>query len=713
MLLTMTRITTPAPTTIPAIPFLLVLFMASAGALAQAPSTIPAGTTPFTYTDMLMLDRISGLQVDPSGHYALFTVRATDMARNKGVRSLWMKDLTRPTTPEVRLAVSDSGADGAQWSPDGKSIYFLSARGGGGSTQVWRTDIKGTKTEMITHLPLDVQAYRIAPDGKGLVVALAVLPNAKGDEIEGTVKAQSEKRMGSGTVYTGVFVRHWDTWADGTRGHLFYIKLNSADAPFIPIALTPGYDGDVPSKPFGDEGDFCISPDSRTVYFSGREAGRREPWSTNFDIYSVPLSGGPLTNLSAGNKAWDAAPRMSSDGLTLAYKAMKRPGFEADRFEVQLRDIATGTVRPLAATWDRSVEDLQWSADGKSIYVTAADMGCQRLFRIDVKSGAVTTLSKDGHIDAYAETSKGWVFLKSALSGPSQLYLARPTSALIDVAATNLTAVNTVLKSKAFGAYEQFSFPGWNDETVHGYVVKPVGFAEGRKYPVVFLIHGGPQGSFGDGWSFRWNPQTYAGAGYAVVMIDFHGSTGYGQAFCDAISQHWGDRPLEDLQKGWAHVLKTYPFIDADRAAALGASYGGFMVNWIAGKWKAPWKCLVSHDGVFDQRSMGYTTEEQWFTEWEQGANVYDAPAEYDEFNPALFAKDWSVPMLIIHSDLDYRIPVEQGIGAFTALKAMDVPSRFLRFPDENHWVLKPRNSMQWHATVFDWLDAYLRGVMK
>jgi acylaminoacyl-peptidase len=691
----------------------LIWSIGSAAACAQRAKVPPPAATPFTYTDMLLLDRISGLNVDPSGRSALFTVRATNMEKNRGVRSLWLKDLGRVSRPEVRLAVSDSGADGAQWSPDGKSIFFLSSRGGGGTTQVWRTDIDGVKAEQVTHLPLDVQAFRLAPDGKGLVVGLAVFPDATGDEIGATAKKLAEKRSGSGTVYSRVFVRHWDTWADGTRNHLFYVKLNSADAPFLPIALTPGFDGDVPSKPFGDEGDFCISPDSRMVYFSAREAGRREPWSTNFDIYAVDIAGGPLTDLSTANRAWDASPRVSPDGSTLAYKAMRRPGFEADRFEIQLRDLATGTVRPLAAAWDRSVEDMQWSADGKSIYVTAGDVGCQRLFRIDVKSGLVTTLSKDGHIDAFAETPKGFVFLKSALNSPSQLFAAAPKAALIDVDAMNLTTVNVVVKNKVFGAYEQFSFPGWNNETVHGYVVKPVGYEEGRTYPVAFLIHGGPQGSFGDGWSFRWNPQTYAGAGYAVVMIDFHGSTGYGQAFCDAISQHWGDRPLEDLQKGWAHALKTYPFLDGDRAAALGASYGGFMVNWIAGKWKEPWKCLVSHDGVFDQRSMGYTTEEQWFTEWEQGASVYDAPDRYDTFNPALHVKNWSVPMLIIHSDLDHRIPVEQGIGAFTALQAMDVPSQFLRFPDENHWVLKPQNSMQWHRTVFDWLNGYLRGGVK
>lgn len=662
--------------------------------------------TPFTYEDMLLLDRISGLAVSPDGTKALFTVRATDMEKNRGVRSLWMKDLTKPAAPEVKLPVGEGGANDATWSKDSRFIYFLSGRGADHTTQLWRCDATGNNPEQMTHLPLDIGAFRLTPDAKAAVVSLAVITSTTEDELALTLMTLAEKAMGSGTVYDRVFVRHWDTWADGTRNHLYHIPLGAADAK--PTALTPGYDGDVPSKPFGDNSDFVISPDGRMVYFSARLAGTTEPWSTNFNIYSVPISGGPLMDLTANNLAWDASPRVSPDGKTLAYKAMKRPGFEADRFELQLRDLTTGTHRALAATWDRSVEDMAWSADGKSIYVTAQDLGCQRLFRIDVKSGAVTTLSKDGHIDAFVQLPKGFVFLKSGMTSPSQMFASSPKGSLIDVGATNLTNVNAVLKSKTFGAYEQFSFPGWNDETVRGFVLKPANYVDGSKYPVAFIIHGGPQGSFGDMWSFRWNAQTYAGAGYAVVMIDFHGSTGYGQAFCDAISQHWGDRPLEDLKKGWAFALRTYPFLDGDRAAALGASYGGFMVNWIAGKWKEPWKCLVSHDGVFDQRSMGYTTEEQWFTDWEQGASAFTDPAAYDTFNPALHAKDWSVPMLIIHSDLDHRIPVEQGIGAFTALQHKGVPSKFLRFPDENHWVLKPRNSMQWHSTVFGWLKEHI-----
>jgi acylaminoacyl-peptidase len=262
-----------------------------------------------------------------------------------------------------------------------------------------------------------------------------------------------------------------------------------------------------------------------------------------------------------------------------------------------------------------------------------------------------------------------------------------------------------------FGAYEPFTFPGWNGETVHGYVVKPAGFVAGKRYPVAFIVHGGPQGSFADGWSYRWNPQTYAGAGFASVFVDFHGSTGYGQAFTDAISAHWGDRPLEDLQKGWSAALTRYPFLDGNRACALGASYGGFMIYWMEGVWSAPWKCLVDHDGVFDNRMMGYATEELWFSEWENGhATPWENPGNYERFNPINHVADWHTPMLVIHSGRDYRIPLEQGLAAFTALQRKGIASEFLTFPDENHWVLKPQNSVEWHTTVLDWLRRWAGG---
>lgn len=672
-------------------------------------TTFARSMKPFTYQDMLMLDRISGLSVQPDGQFAVFNVRATDMENNKGVSTLWLKDLAEPDSPETKLAISDGGASNAQWSPDGKTLYFLSSRSSDGINQLWRSDAKGEIAAQVTTLPLDIQAYRITPDGKGLVFALAVFPACKGNEIDCTVERHKQRKAdkATGTLYTKMFVRHWDTWEDGTRNHLFYMPLDGSRPP---IPLMDGLDGDTPYKPWGGSGDFAISPDSRTVYFSVRLEGAKEPWSTNFDLFSIPITGGEPTNLTAENPAWDASPLPSPDGKTLAYLAMKRPGFEADRFWIQLRDLATGKVTTLAGDWDRSVSSMKWSKDGKSLYAVAQDVGRTKLFRVDVKTGKVTSMSKDGRIDAFFETPKGFVFLKSGLNNPSQLYVAKPEAKLIDQGATKLTAINKELETMAFGEYEQFNFKGWNDETVYGYVIKPANYEEGKKYPVAFLIHGGPQGSFSESWSFRWNPQTYAGAGYAVVMIDFHGSTGYGQEFTDAISTHWGDRPLEDLQKGWAYALKTYPFLDGDRAAALGASYGGFMVNWIAGVWQEPFKCLVSHNGVFDQRAMGYSTEELWFTDWEVGVDVFNDPAAYDTFNPLMHAKDWKVPMLVIHSDHDYRIPLSQGLGVFTALQHNNVESEFLHFPDESHWVLKPQNSMMWHKTVFAWLDKYIGG---
>jgi len=680
-----------------------------AGSVSLAALCGVSQAAPLTYSEMIRLDRINGFKLDPTGRYAVLSIRVTDMEQNKGVNSIWLKDLSQPAVPEVKLGVSEGGASNAQFGPDG-TIYFISGRGEGGTDQVWKTDLTGAAATQVTHLPLDVQAYQITPDGKGLVVGLAVFPECHkaengGNEIACTVQKQTDRKAdkSSGTVYDKIFVRHWDTWADGTRNHLFYVPLTGGDA----IALTGGYDGDVPSKPYGDEADYTISPDSKTVWFSAREAGKSEPWSTNFDIYSVPVTGGALTNHTTENKAWDGTPRVSPDGKTVAYLAMKRPGFEADRFGIMLMD-ESGKVRELAPDWDRSVSGMQWSKDGKSLLVDADDVGKHLLFRVDVKTGKVTPLTKNGHISAYAETPRGMVFLQDSLDRPSTFYQAKPKATFLDDGATNLTKFDSVLDGLTTGQYEQFSFKGWNDEEVHGYVIKPVGYEAGKTYPVAFLIHGGPQGSFGDGWSYRWNPQTYAGAGYAVVMIDFHGSTGYGQAFEDAISQHWGDRPLEDLQKGWDYALAKYSFLDGDRACALGASYGGFMVNWIAGNWKQPWKCLVSHDGVFDSRNMGYSTEELWFEEWEQGGVVYDDPAKYDTFNPALHAKDWSVPMLVIHSDKDYRIPIEQGIGVFTALQRQGIESEFLRFPDENHWVLKPANSLKWHDTVFNWLDSHI-----
>jgi len=379
------------------------------------------------------------------------------------------------------------------------------------------------------------------------------------------------------------------------------------------------------------------------------------------------------------------------------------PGFEAARYRILLRDLSTGSTRELAAEWDHSAETLEWSADGKTLFTKADDIGQNRLFAVDVASGKVSALTPEGHVEGFALTATGAVIAHNNLSRPTDLFV------LEDRKLRQLTQHNReALQGLQFGSYEQFSFKGWNNETVYGYAVKPVGFEAGKKYPVAFIVHGGPQGSMGNHFHYRWNPQTYAGAGYAVVFIDFHGSTGYGQKFTDSISGDWGGKPLEDLQKGWAHALGQYDWLDGTRAAALGASYGGYMTNWIAGNWPDAFKALVTHCGIFDNRSMAYSTEELWFDEWEMQGTPYEQPANYEEHNPVNMVKHWKTPTLVIHGAKDYRVPLEQGIAAFTALQRRGVPSQFLRFPDENHWVLKPQNSVQWHQSVEAWLKQWL-----
>ncbi len=670
---------------------------------AAAQTAAPSGRA-FTAADLVGLDRASDLHVSPDGTMAALTLRATDLAKNKGVTTLRLIDLRAADAPARVFEAAPAGSNTPRWSADGNSLYFLSG------DQVWRAPVAGGPAVQVTTLPLDVQAFRLSPDGRRIVVALAVFPDA---EDPAATKVRMDARASdkaSGHVYDRLFVRHWDAWADGTRNHLFSLALDAdGKASGAAVPLMPGFDGDTPSKPFGGDDDFSISPDGRTVFFSARLAGKSEPWSTNFDVYATPIDGSAAPrDLTAANKAWDAQPTASPDGRYLAYRAMKRPTFEADRFGVMVMDLKTGATREVDAGFDRSAEALTWSPDGRTLYATAGDMQAGKLFAIDVASGKATPLVGTGHVNAYELGRGGAIYyLADSMAAPAQLYRTT-TRGGAPVQLSRFDADR--LSGVEMAPYESFAFPGWNGETVHGWVVKPHGYVAGKKYPVAFLIHGGPQGSWTDSWSYRWNPQTWAGKGYAVVMVDFHGSTGYGQAFTDAISNHWGDRPLEDLQKGWAAALGKYPWLDGANACALGASYGGFMVNWIAGNWSAPWKCLVTHDGVFDARMMSYATEELWFDEWEHGGKTYaQDPAAYERFNPVNHVAAWTKPQLIIHSDRDYRIPVEQGIGAFTALQRRGVESEFLHFPDENHWVLKPANSLLWHRTVEAWLDAHLK----
>ena len=673
-----------------------------------APLSASAETTakaPFTIRDLVAYERVSSPTLSPNGRLAVFAVRQTDLAANRGKTGLWIEDLfARDAAPPVRFTAEGLNVNSPGFSPDGQTVYFLSAKSG--SMQLWSQAVGSQSAVQVSDLPLDIGSYKLSPDGKHVAFSLEVFPDCA--DIACTKQRLEAKaaNKASGMLFDKLFIRHWDTYADGRRNQLFIAPLQNGKLGTAVRAAN--VDGDIPSKPFGDAGEYAWAPDGQSLVFSVRIAGKTEAWSTNFDLYHVPVDGkAKPRNLTEANKAWDTSPVFSPDGKTLYYRAMKRPGFEADRFAIMAMDLATGKTREVAPRLDNSAESLAISDDGKTLFTTTQDTGEMPLFAIDIANGEAALVAREGSVREFAVAGNQVLFTRDRLDSPAQLFLSDASGrSARQISVNNREAMDKT----AWGAFEQFTFIGWNDQTVHGYVVKPANYVEGRKYPVAFLIHGGPQGSFSNGWSYRWNPQTYAGQGFAVIMIDFHGSTGYGQAFTDAISGHWGDRPLEDLQKGYAHALKKYRFLDSNRACALGASYGGYMVNWIAGNWPEPWKCLVNHDGVFDTRMMGYATEELWFTEWENGGTPFDVPQNYEKFNPVNHVAKWRVPMLVVQGELDYRIPPEQGIATFTALQRKGIESQLLLFPDENHWVLKPQNSILWHDTVNSWLKRWTSG---
>jgi len=655
----------------------------------------------FMPTDLNRLARVSDPQVSPDGRFVVYVQRDADLDANRGRNDLWLVDLDSPKQKPRRLTQHSANDTHPRWSVDGSSVYFLSSRAG--SMQVWRLPLTGGEAVQITDYPLEVSTFKFSPDGSRIALAMDMLADCADMKCTSDRLEEAGKRKATARVYDRLFIRHWDTWSNQTRSHLFVALMNADGRAGAPNDVSRPLDADVPSKPDGGDEEFTFSPDSSHIVFSARVAGKTEPWSTNFDLYEASSDGrAPLRNLTAGNPAWDTQPVYLRSG-DLAWLAMKRPGFEADRFGIMISH--AGKVRELAPQWDVSVARLDVSEDGKALLATASDLGQHPLYSVDPASGAVSKLSADGYVADFSPGRRGNVVVWHDIATPPDLYLLAGRAA-----PRRLTSVNAaLLATKDLSPFEQYNFKGWNGETVYGYVVKPFGFAANRKFPVAFVVHGGPQVSFANHWNWRWNAQAFAARGYGVVFIDFHGSPGYGQAFTDAISQHWGDRPFEDLQKGLAAATQQFPWLDSSRACSLGASYGGYMQNWIAGNWPDGFKCIVNHDGIFDTRSMYYSTEELWFTEWENGGPYYDNAETHERFNPANFVKNWRTPMLVIHGEQDFRVPDTQGISTFTALQRRGIESRLVYFPDENHWVLKPANSIFWYTTVLDWLDAHTK----
>jgi len=671
---------------------LLLPFVAVALPAAAAPH-------PFNVRDLVAMDRLSELQGSPDGSRLVFTRSVLDSAANRRRTDVW---LMKADGSGLKALTTDAASDtNPVWHPDGRQVFFLSSRSG--TSQVWKVEADSGAETQITKLPLPVGSFKLSPDGALLVVSLEVFVDCDTLACTTTRLDAKTKAASSGQVFDHLFVRHWDTWSDGRRSHVFVVPV----AGGAPIDVMKGLDADSPSRPFGSAEEFTFSPDGKSVVFAARDAGREEAWSTNLDIFVAPIDGRTKPrNLTAANPATDTAPSFSPDGKWLAWAAMKRPTFEADRLRLVVRGWPDGPERVVTEGWDRSVGEIRWSPDGRTVYTTADNLGQRSLFAIDVATGAVATLIKDGHMTSPVATGERVAVLLDNLRTPADVYSVGRGGGAV----TQLTTVNAArIADVRLGEPEQFSFTGAHGDTVYGWVVRPTGFEAAKKYPIAFLIHGGPQGSFSNNFHYRWNAQTYAGAGYGTVMIDFHGSTGYGQGFTDAIRDDWGGAPLEDLQKGLDAAIAKYPWLDGTNACALGASYGGFMINWIAGNWPDRFRCLVSHDGNLDERAAYFGTEELWFPEWEHEGTPWEHPEGYSKHNPVDHVAKWKTPMLVVHGGLDFRIPYVQGLSTFTVLQRRGIPSKLLFFPDENHWVLKPANSILWHDTVLSWLDQWTK----
>ncbi|HTJ41661.1 MAG TPA: S9 family peptidase, partial [Kofleriaceae bacterium] len=600
-----------------------------------------AGLTP---DDMLAMQRVGEPIVSPDGKWIAFDVRDTDLDANRGRYDVWVAAVDGSKTS--RLTTDPENDNAPAWSPDGKWIYFLSSRGG--SSQVWRIAPTGGEAEQVTKLATDVGGFRVFPDGKRLLLAIEVWPNAKSIADSLKMDDAAAKKKTKAKIYDHLFFRHWDEWEDGKFSHLFVwtSDQNVKD-------LTAGQATDSPTKPFGGMEETAISPDGKTVAFCARIGANDAAWTTNTDVFLVDASGkGKPVNLTIANKAYDSVPVFSPDGKSLAVTAMARAGYESDRTRITIYDVASKKPRVLTEQWDRSAQSIEWSADGKTIYTTAEDLGNQALFAIDVATGKATSLVAKGTNATPHVAGDRLVFARDTLKNPTEIYAVAPTGGDIK-AITHLNDAR--IANIAWGDYEQFSFKGAKGDTVYGFVMKPAGYSGKGKVPVAFLIHGGPQGSFGDHFHYRWNPEVFAGHGYAAVFIDFHGSTGYGQAFTDAINGDWGGAPYDDLMMGLDAALKKYTWLDGSRTVALGASYGGFMINWINGHTDR-FKALVVHDGNLDERTAYYDTEELWFPEWEHGGTEWDHPEGYQKATPIDYVKNWKTPTLVVHGGNDFRV---------------------------------------------------------
>ncbi len=711
---------------------------------------------PFTFDDMMKLKRVGDPQVSPDGKWVIFSVVDVDLAANTKTPHIWIVPLGTqgPSTSlgktEEREIIADQDADRPRWAPDGKRFAFLSTKEGG--SQVWIADfdpVAGNVTtkHKLTSIATEASGEVWSPTGNVIIFTSDVYPECDGaPEEEQACNAKKSDEAGKSKVKALIFdhllYRHWNGFKEGKRSHIFvqaipfgvsrkddagrvFDTVGFASLDVVPHDLTPG-DFDAPVFSLGGQDDYAFSPDGQEICYASNH-DKNPAASTNNDLWVVPIGGGSAKNITADNPASDTSPLYSPDGRYIAYRAQQRPGYESDRFRLMLYDRKTGEKKNLTEDFDQWAGTFIWSKDSRTIYFSSDHEGHALVYAVDVASPESSRRAiVAGYNDDLSLTPDGKtvLFTRMSIASPTEIFAADVAGQGCPAKTGNVdpgkgdcslnkdwavTRVNNALLSQInMSAIESFDFKGAHNDDVEGFLLRPPDFDSSKKYPVKFLIHGGPQGAWGDDWSYRWNPELFAANGYVVIMINFHGSTGYGQKFIDAINGDWGGAPFEDLMKGLDYAEKTYPFIDKNRECALGASYGGYAINWILGHTDR-FKCLVSHDGMFNAESAWGTTEELWFNNWEFKGTPYDNRAGYQKWSPHQYAKNFKTPTLVVHGQRDYRLDVSEGFQLFTTLQMEGVPSKMLYFPDEGHWVLKPQNSQLWYKTVNDWVDQWTK----
>jgi len=663
---------------------------------------LSAEKTPLTFNDFIRIKRIADPQVSPDGTLVAYVVTEMNLEQNSSNSDIWVIPLKGGEAR--RLTTHPKSDSHPRWSPDGKTLAFVSSRGG--TPQVWLLNLSGGEARQLTHVAAGAAGVEWSPRGTHLAFLSSLFPDAPDAESNAKMLKQQAENPVKAQIFNELLFRHWNSWRDGQRSHLFVIPVAGGEA----VDVSPG-DFDTPPISLGSAQDYAFSPDGTEIAFVRNiDPELRKGLGTNNDVFTNSLDGENLKQIT-DNRANDNGIAYSPDGRFLAYRAMTRPGFEADRYQLMLFDRKLGTTRSLTPGADFSVGDIFWDPEGLQIFFTYQDRAWNGLAVTGWEPGSVLDLRKSNMKERMiggprpTPDGKAVVFMGQAINSPPEIFVLDLGSSSV----TQLTHTNdALLETLDMQPLEDFIFQGAQDSRIHGLLVKPPAFDPSRKYPLVMLIHGGPQGAWMDNFHFRWNAQMFAAPGYVVAMINFHGSTGYGQEFTDSISGDWGGKPYIDLEKGLDFLLENYTFIDADRLSAAGASYGGYMINWIEGH-SSRYRCLISHAGVFDLRSMHGVTEELWFPEWEFQGTPWTNPEQYTKWSPSAFVQDFKTPCLVIHGQLDFRVPVTQGFQLFTALQRQDVPSKLLYFPDEGHFITRPRNAELWWRTMLDWLAHQLK----